>query len=116
MGCGCGCGVLSGHLGLTKTDLHKLDWVDEVVNACDMPYQTGEACNEAIPTLLFVRHQNELRRRWPQLAVIQLEFSDAMVYPLTGGFSRRSWLPASWVEPLMKFEDILLKKQDAYWQ
>jgi len=182
---GCGCGALSGHLGLTKTDIYKLDWVDEVVNACDMPYQngdcanlvaidvlhhlpdpccflneanrvltsggrlillepyisffsyfvyrflhhepldgnvspfepltlcdeeSGEACNEAIPTLLFVRHQNELRRRWPQLAVIQLEFSDAIVYPLTGGFSRRSWLPASWIEPLMKFEDILLKK------
>ena len=182
---GCGCGALSHYLGLTKTDIYKHDWVDEIVDACDMPYQdgecanlvaidvlhhlpdpcrflnevnrvltlggrlvilepyisffsyfvyrfihhepldknvspfepvsllddeSGEACNEAIPTLLFVQHENELRRRWPQLPVILLEFSDALVYPLTGGFSHHSWLPASWIGPLMKFEDILLKK------
>ena len=182
---GCGCGALSHYLGLTKTDIYKHDWVDELTDACDMPYENGEcanlaaidvlhhlpdpcrflnevsrvltfggrlvmlepyisflsyffyrfihhepldknvspfeptglfdkeskeACNEAIPTLLFVKHQKELRRRWPQLAVIRLEFSDALIYPLTGGFSHRSWLPASWVGPLMKFEDILLKK------
>lgn len=182
---GCGCGALSHYLGLTKTDIYKHDWVDELVDACNMPYkdgecanlvaidvlhhlpdpcrfldevnrvltyggrlvmlepyisfcsyffyrflhhepldknvspfepialfdkESGEACNEAIPTLLFVQYQKELCRRWPQLAVIRLEFSDALIYPLTGGFSHRSWLPASWIGPLKKFEDILLKK------
>ena len=180
-----GCGALSHYLGLTKTDIYKHDWVDELIDACDMPYEngecanlvaidvlhhlpdpcrflnevnrvltcggrlvmlepyisfssyffyrfihhepldknvspfepiglfdkeSGEACNEAIPTLLFVQYQKELCRRWPQLAVIRLEFSDALIYPLTGGFSHHSWLPASWVGPLIKFEDILLKK------
>lgn len=182
---GCGCGALSHHLDLTKTDIYKHDWVDEVVDACDMPYKDGdvanlvaidvlhhlpdpsrllseanrvltdgghlvmlepyisffsyfiyrfihhepldknvspfepttlvdkesaEACNEAIPTLLFVQHRREVHRRWPQLPIISLEFSDALVYPLIGGFSHRSWLPASWVGPLMKFEDTLMKK------
>lgn len=182
---GCGCGALSHYLNLVRTDIYKHDWVDEVVDACDMPYkdgvvanlvaidvlhhlpdvccflnevnrvligggrlvmlepyisffsyfiyrfihhepfdksvspfglvtlvdkESGEACNEAVPTLLFVQYQKELCRRWPQLRTILLTFSDALVYPLTGGFSRRSWLPASWVEPLMKFEDALLEK------
>lgn len=182
---GCGCGALSQYLNLVKTDIHKHNWVDEVVDACDMPYgrgecanlvaidvlhhlpdvcrflnevdrvlihrgrlvmlepyisffsyfvyrfihhepldkkaspfepvtlvekESGETCNEAIPTLLFVRHQKELRHRWPRLRIILLEFSDALIYPLTGGFSHRSWLPARWVRPLMKVEDALLKK------
>lgn len=182
---GCGCGALSHYLDITKTDIYKHNWVDEVVDACDMPYEdgecanlvaidmlhhlpepcrflnevnrvltdggrlvmlepyisffshfiyrfihhepldknaspfervtlldkeSGEACNEAMPTLLFVRHQEELRQRWPQLLITLLEFSDALVYPLTGGFSHHSWLPASWIGSLMKFEDKLLKK------
>jgi len=182
---GCGCGALSHYLDLTTTDIYKHDWVDEVVDACDMPYkdddvanlvaidvlhhlpdvcrflnevnrvlanggrlimlephisffsyfiyrflhhepfdknvspfepgtlvdkESGEPCNEAIPTLLFTKHRDKVCLRWPQLPIILLEFSDALVYPLTGGFSHRSWLPASWIEPLMKFEDTLLKK------
>ena len=182
---GCGCGALSGYLELTRTDIYKHDWVDEVVDACDMPYvdgecanlvaidvlhhlpdaslflnevnrvltdggrlvilepyisffsyflyrfvhhepldmnvlpfepatlldkESGQVCNEALPTLLFVQHKKELRHRWPRLHLILLEFSDALVYPLTGGFSHRSWLSARLVGPLMRFEDVLLKK------
>lgn len=180
---GCGCGALSHHLDLIKTDIYKHEWVDEVVDACNMPYgngqcanlvaidmlhhlpeptrffdeanrvlvkngrlimlepyissfsyfiyrflhhepldmkappfesntlidsDSGEACNIAIPTLLFVRSQKELSARWPELKLISLDFSDFLVYPMTGGFSRRSLLPAGWMGKLMKMEDKLL--------
>ena len=42
---GCGCGALSQHLDLVKTDIYKHDWVDEVVDACDMPYDDGQCAN-----------------------------------------------------------------------
>ena len=42
---GCGCGALSHYLDLTKTDIYKHDWVDEVVDACDMSYEDGEVAN-----------------------------------------------------------------------
>ena len=180
---GCGCGALSYHLDLLKTDIYKHDWVDEVVDACNMPYQngecanlvaidmlhhlsepsrfldeasrvlaqngrlimlepyiscfsyfiyrflhhepldlkadpfgtntlvdkeSGEACNVATPTVLFVRSQKEISDRWPELNLISLDFSDFLVYPMTGGFSHRSLLPARWMGSLMKIEDKLL--------
>ncbi len=182
---GCGCGALSHHLDLLKTDIYKHAWVDEVVDACNMPYDngqcanlvaidvlhhllepmrffdevnrvlaangrlimlepyispfsyfiyrflhhepldmkaspferntlidrnSGEVCNEAIPTTLFVRSQKELSARWPELKLISLDFSDFLVYPMTGGFSHRSVLPARWIDTLIKSEDILLRK------
>ena len=180
-----GCGALSHHLDLIKTDIYKHDWVDEVVDACNMPYgngqcanlvaidvlhhlpepasffdevnrvlakngrlimlepyispfsyfiyrflhhepldmkaspfesntlidsDSGEACNIAIPTLLFVRSQKELSVRWPELNLISLDFSDFLIYPMTGGFSHRSVLPARFVGTLIRAEDILLRK------
>ena len=181
---GCGCGALSEHLDLVKTDIYKHAWVDEIVDACNMPYgngecanlvaidvlhhlpdparffdevnrvladggrlvmlepyiscfsyfiyrfvhhepidtsvspfepnilidkETGQVCNEALPTVIFVRSQKELCRKWPTLKLISLDFFDFLVYPMTGGFSRRSWIPAKCVGPLIKVEDILLK-------
>lgn len=181
---GCGCGALSQHLDLVKTDIYKHPWVDEVVDACNMPYQngecanllaidmlhhlpepscffdetnrvlakdgrlimiepyiscfsyfiyrflhhepfdmkvdpfgnnnlidkhSGEVCNEAIPTMIFTRSQKLFLAKWPQLNLISLDFSDFLVYPMTGGFSRHSWLPAKWISPLIKAEDAFLK-------
>jgi SAM-dependent methyltransferase len=181
---GCGCGALSQHLNLTKTDIYKHDWVDEVVDACNMPYQdgecanlvaidmlhhlpepsrffdevsrvlanggrlillepyiscfsyliyrflhhepfdmkvdpfetsilidqeSGEVCNEALPTLIFARSQDRLQNKWPELKLNLLDFSDFLVYPMTGGFSRCSCLPATWVAPLLKAEDGFLR-------
>ena len=182
---GCGCGALSQYLDLIKTDIYKHAWVDEIVDACDMPYKDGECsnlvaidvlhhlpeptdffdevnrvlaengrliilepyisyfsyfiyrflhhepldmkvspfesntlidtesgkvCNISLPTLLFVRLRKEFSARFPELNLILLDFSDFLVYPATGGFSHRSLLPAGWVGPLIKAEDILLKK------
>ena len=182
---GCGCGALSQHLDLIKTDIYKHTWIDEVVDACDMPYKdgecsnlvaidvlhhlpepiqffdeanrvlakngrlimlepyisyfsyfiyrflhhepldmkaspfepntlidraSGEVCNEAIPTTLFIHSRKEFSTGWPQLNLILLDFTDFLVYPMTGGFSHRTLLPARWVGPLIKAEDILLKK------
>jgi SAM-dependent methyltransferase len=182
---GCGCGALSYHLDLLKTDIYKHDWVDEVVDACNMPYGDGqcanlvaidvlhhlpepsrlfdeanrvlakngrlillephiswfsyfiyrflhhepldmkaspfesnsliekgteEVCNVAIPTSLFVRSRKEFSDRWPELNLILLEFSDFLIYPMTGGFSRRNVLPAGVVGKLIKAEDIFLRK------
>jgi len=70
--------------------------------------ESGEVCNEAIPTLLFARHRQEFLRRWPMFSEVRLELSDAVVYPLTGGFSRRSLIPSSWVKPLLKIEDRII--------
>jgi SAM-dependent methyltransferase len=181
---GCGCGALSQHLDLVKTDIYKHDWVDEVVDACDMSYDdgecanlvavdvlhhlpeptrffdeanrvlakggrlillepyisffsyfiyrflhhepldlkacpfeetrlidegSGEVCNIAIPTLMFVRSEEEFSARWPELNLISLDFSDFLVYPMTGGFSHRSLLPARWMGKLMRMEDKLLQ-------
>jgi SAM-dependent methyltransferase len=181
---GCGCGALSQYMPeLIKTDLYKHDWVDEVVDACKMPYAdnscanfvavdilhhlssvcaffnevnrvlksggrlillepyvspvsfiiynyfhhetldlkaspfapvktkdpSGEAANTAIPTLLFMRYRQEFYRRWPQLKILSLTLRDAIVYPLTGGFSRRSLLPYFLISPLINIEDIILR-------
>ena len=180
---GCGCGALSQHLDLLKTDIYKHAWVDEVVDACNMPYGngecanlvaidvlhhlpepirffdeanrvlaengrlimlepyiscfsyfiyrllhhepldmkvspfqrntlidkgSGEVCNVALPTLLFVHSRKELSAGWPELNLILLDFSDFLVYPMTGGFSHRSFLPAGWMGKLMRMEDKLL--------
>jgi SAM-dependent methyltransferase len=181
---GCGCGALSWHMPeLIKTDLYKHEWVDEIVDACNMPYADnecanfvaidvlhhlsdvpaffnevnralkyggrlillepyispisfiiynyfhhepvdmkvfpfdpvktvgsfGEAANSAIPTLLFIRHRAEFNKRWPHLKIINIILRDAIVYPLTGGFSYRNWLPCFLVNPLIKIEDRILK-------
>lgn len=182
---GCGSGALSKYLpNFVKTDIGKHDWVDEVVDACDMPYEdsscasivavdvlhhlpdlekffnevertlridgrlillepyisklsywfyrflhhepldmkvsafdpvlqtdrlSGGPCNEALPTLAFVRQREEFNELWPSLKIIKIELSDIVVYPLTGGFSKPALIPASLVKPLLKLEHIALK-------
>jgi SAM-dependent methyltransferase len=181
---GCGCGALSQFLPqLISTDIYKHDWVNEVVDACSMPYAdnacanfvavdmlhhlydlseffnevnralkkggrlimlepyisavsfivyhyfhhepvdmkvfpftpikikdaSGEAANTALPTLLFMRYRSEFIRRWPQLKIFKIELRDGIIYPLTGGFSRRNWLPPFLIEFLMNIEDIFLR-------
>ena len=45
---GCGCGALSHHLDLIKTDIYKHEWVDEVVDACNMPYGDGQCAGKIV--------------------------------------------------------------------
>jgi len=49
--------------------------------------------NQAVPTLLFCRNRDALARVAPQLEVIYCAPRDAIVYPLSGGYSRPSLLP-----------------------
>jgi SAM-dependent methyltransferase len=52
--------------------------------------------NQAIPSLLFSsRYRAEWERRLPELRVKQIDHFAGLAYPLTGGFSRRPFLPMS---------------------
>lgn len=60
--------------------------------------------NEALPTLAFFRHARELRDRWPRLRLVERERLAFVLYPLSGGFSRRPLLPESAYRPLAHVE------------
>lgn len=182
---GCGCGALSSYFPeVIKTDIYKHDWVDEVVDACSMPYddeecsnliavdmlhhlpyvpdffdevkrtlkpggrlillepyispfsyliynffhhepvdmsvnpfdvvsitddESGDPCNEALPTLIFKQCREQYTKRWPELNIVNIELRDWLVYPLTGGFSKRQWVSGNSVIPMLKIEDFILK-------
>jgi SAM-dependent methyltransferase len=69
--------------------------------------------NGARPTLVFFRHDCEWRERWPRLRLVERRRLAFFVYPLSGGFSRPSLLPAAayrplthverWLQPLARF-------------
>ena len=71
--------------------------------------ESGGPCNEAIPTLAFTWRKKELEQRWPALRVKHIEYSDLLVYLLTGGYSKPSRIPAAWVTRLIPVEDRALK-------
>ena len=50
--------------------------------------------NQALPTLVFYRRLEELQRRWPTLRVVERKRFAFLLYPLSGGFTRRPLLPA----------------------
>src|SRR5262249_11260764 len=56
--------------------------------------------NQALPTLLFFRHADELEARWPELAIVERRRFAFLLYPLSGGFSRRQLVPLSLYAPL----------------
>jgi SAM-dependent methyltransferase len=63
--------------------------------------------NQALPALLFFRHADELRARWPELELVErLRFS-FVLYPLSGGFSHRRFVPAALYRPLRALEAAL---------
>lgn len=63
--------------------------------------------NQALPTLLFFRHADEFRRRWPELRIVERRRFAFLLYPLSGGFSRRPLLPAALYRPLAAVETLL---------
>ncbi len=63
--------------------------------------------NQAIGTLLFVRHLARLRQDFPALRVLSRTWFRFFVYPLTGLFRPWSLLPGWAVRPLMRMEDAL---------
>jgi SAM-dependent methyltransferase len=63
--------------------------------------------NQALPALLFFRRADELRARWPELALVERRRFAFVLYPLSGGFSRRQLVPGSLYGPLRALERML---------
>ncbi len=62
----------------------------------------GTAC------LLFERHLPELKRRFPDLILKTLQYSDFLAYASTGGFSYYSLLPSPLIRSLLRWEERLV--------
>ncbi|MBX9804929.1 MAG: class I SAM-dependent methyltransferase [Alphaproteobacteria bacterium] len=63
--------------------------------------------NQAIPTLLFGKHQAAFSKAFPDLRIIQKSFMSLWCYPLSGGFKRWSLIPKFLIKPLLAFEKIM---------
>jgi SAM-dependent methyltransferase len=63
--------------------------------------------NQAVPMLLFFRRADELRRRWPELRLVERRRFSFLLYPLSGGFSRRPVAPVALYRPLRTLETLL---------
>ena len=61
----------------------------------------------ALPSLLFEKFAERLRQDVPELRLQSTAYSDFLVYPLTGGFSSWSLLPAFAVGSLYRLESVL---------
>jgi SAM-dependent methyltransferase len=63
--------------------------------------------NQALPTVLFFRRNDEFRRRWPELRIVErLRFS-FLLYPLSGGYTRWPLVPSGLYRPLRVLEAVL---------
>jgi SAM-dependent methyltransferase len=60
--------------------------------------------NLAQTTLAFFRRRDEYTRRWPELPIVEERLLSFLVYPLSGGFTRRPLLPARLYGPLNTVE------------
>jgi len=63
--------------------------------------------NQALPTALFFRHADEFRERWPELRIVERRRFAFLLYPLSGGFTRRQILPNALYRPLRALEAVL---------
>jgi SAM-dependent methyltransferase len=63
--------------------------------------------NLAQTTLAFYRQRDQYRQRWPALPVVENSLLSMLVYPLSGGFTRRPLLPNALYGPLSRVERAL---------
>jgi len=75
----------------------------DVAHSSDRPLDA----NGALPTLLFFRRADELRRRLPELEIVHRERLAMLAYPLSGGFTRRPLVPARATRRLLALEERL---------
>jgi SAM-dependent methyltransferase len=81
-----------------RTDLNAAPFeLDETVAGDPM------ASNQARATLVFYRDPEELQVRWPELKLVERRRLALVVYPLSGGFTKRPILP----RPLWRAGDLL---------
>ena len=70
--------------------------------------------NLAIPTLLFFRKEEFFRQKYPQFRIIKKDRFEHLVYPLTGGFRKRSMIPPFLYKPLRFLENFLPFKRKLF--
>lgn len=80
-----------------------VDPLDEQASRDKDPF----AANQAIPTLLFERHPEDLTRRFPGLRVVRVERLAGPSYVASGGFKRGPLLPRPLWRALLAIEDRL---------
>jgi len=85
-----------------RTDL-SMDAFEEDLEVERTPLES----NQARATLVFYRHCDEFRRRWPQLRVVRQERFAFVAYPLSGGFTRRPLVPSALGRSLGRLERLL---------
>jgi SAM-dependent methyltransferase len=66
--------------------------------------EAAMAGNQALPTLAFFRRSDELRRRWPDLALVRTRRFAFLAYPLSGGYSRPPLVPEVFGAALLALE------------
>lgn len=71
--------------------------------------------NQAVPTLIFVDGEAELRRRLPRLRIIERRWLSTLAYPLSGGFQPWCLVPAALVRPLLALDDALAARVGRFW-
>jgi hypothetical protein len=54
--------------------------------------------------LAFFRHDEELRRRWPELRIVRRRRFAFVLYPLSGGYTHRPLVPTRLYGPLHAVE------------
>ncbi len=64
--------------------------------------------NMAVATMLFLRRREELEKRVPGLKICSVEFSDILLYPLSGGFENPAFCPAPLVPIVRRLERLLM--------
>lgn len=64
--------------------------------------------NVAVPTLLFWRRREIFRTRFPALSIIRRRRFDLLLYPLSGGFERRRFVPLPLVPVVRACERLLM--------
>jgi SAM-dependent methyltransferase len=65
--------------------------------------------NMGIPELLFWRNRDKTRGQIPGLKWLHARKMSFLLYPLTGGFSYRSYIPSLGYRTLLKIEDVLAR-------
>jgi SAM-dependent methyltransferase len=75
----------------------------------DEPELAGAALdsNQARATLVFFRAPSQFRGRWPELRMVERRRLAFVLYPLSGGYSRRPLVPAVLYRPLALLERAL---------
>ena len=66
------------------------------------------ASNQARTTLVFFRERRAFETRWPELQLVERRRLALLLYPLSGGFSRRQLVPAVLERPLALLERVLM--------